>query len=172
MKYNISVNNDDYNDEVIFDLLRFLNEKLYSKRNIESFCSDLDYPMTSSIDLLFDKNQSISFCNLEYDISLKRIENNKLLVIVSSSDEIRSFYGFTLLDNAKKFTISVNKQEKIIELSDGHTTSFSYSSILDSSLIELPNEIKIEKLQEVPLSQLIERGCNNKKLIKKMFNLE
>lgn len=70
------------------------------------------------------------------------------------------------MNNANKFTISVNKQEKIIELSDGDKTSFSYSSILDSSLIELPNEIRIEKLPEVSFSQLIERGCNNKKLIK------
>ena len=166
MKYNISVNNADYKDEVIFDLLRFLNEKIDSKKNIESSYSDLDYPMTSSINSLFDENQGISFCNFDSDISLRKIENNKLLIIISSLDEIRSFYGFTLLDNANKFTISVNKQEKKIELSDGDKTSFTYSTILDSSLIELPNEIRIEKLPEVSFSQLIERGCNNKQLIK------
>ena len=166
MKYNISINNNDYNDEVIFDLLRFLNKEIDSNRSIKSYYSDLDYPMTSSINLLFDENQVISFCNFDSDISLRKIENNKLLIIIYSLDEHRTFYGFTLLNNANKFTISVNKQEKKIELSDGDKTSFTYSTILDSSLIELPNEIRIEKLPEVSFSQLIERGCNNKKLIK------
>ena len=72
MKYNISVNNNDYKDEVIFDLLRFLNKEIDSNRSIKSYYSDLDYPMTSSIDLLFDENQGISFCNFDSEISLKK----------------------------------------------------------------------------------------------------
>jgi len=57
---------------VIFDLLRFLNREIDSNRNIESYYSDLDYPMTSSINSLFDENQGISFCNSDSEISLRK----------------------------------------------------------------------------------------------------
>lgn len=166
MKYEMSNKWWEYTDNVIYDLLNFLNLKMDSDKDAEIWYSDLDYPDTTKLGSLFDEDQSLFFCNCDVNISLVRLDNNKLLIIGSSSYEHRTYFVFALHNNADKFNIIINKCKKSVELNNDKGEIFSYQSIYDNSLKRLPNKFRIINLKSVSLEQLFERGQSSKEKVK------
>ena len=93
---------------------------------MESYYSDLDYPITSSIDLLFDENQGISFCNFDF---CKRIyDNNKYIGEFNTDDVVLrglNTYGYNV-DDYDSFLISLEDTFSTLEHANHYRDEWDY----------------------------------------------
>lgn len=166
MKYKMSHSLRDYSDNVVYDLLNFLNLKMDSVKDVETWYSDLNYPNETKLYSLFDENQYLFFGSGYDNISLMRLDNNKLLIIGYFSDEYRTYFGFALHNNADKFDVIIDKDKKTIKLNNDKEETISYPSISDFYLKRLPDEFRIINLKPISLEQLFEKGQSSKEKIK------
>ncbi len=153
---NISNNWWDYIDVVTYTLLSFLNNKLDSLEEVDSTYVDFSY--VTRINSLFDEDQRIMFYNGTFNYFM-RLENNKLLIISYEYDDDnrRYHYLFKLLAGADKFNINIDKDKRLIELTN-KKQKFSYSEVSQENLVSAPEKLNLKKLRPVSFEQLLERG--------------
>ena len=149
---------EDYKDEVIYDLLFFVKEKINSDEDIATWYTDIDNDEDSKLDSLFDKDQSIFFYNKYGNLSIRKLENNKLLTITSTKDIYRTYYVMDLYSDADKFKINVDIDNGSVDLMNNKKQVYSYLLTSKESLENLPDNLKISDLKPVSLEQLFERG--------------
>lgn len=165
MKYTIG-DIEEYKDEVVYDLLFFLQKNINSKEDVNTWYTDIDNQKLTSLNELFDKEQSLYFNNHFGSLSIRKLENNKLLTIVSTTDKFRTYYVFDLYDNADKFNIKVNKIDGQIEINNGNKKEFTYALTSNNSLKKLQDKYEIKDLSTASLDQIFERSKKEESITK------
>ena len=155
-------------DEVIFDLLNFLNQFKESNKYEETWYSTLEYGENTDLYSLFDKEQKVSF-GMDHDyFCFLALDNNKLLLISFLSDEYRTYFGFRLHANADNFEVEVKEDNngiKTIIFTDGINREFLYENVayLSDNLPVGKNKFT-DLVKPISFEQLVERG--NKEPVK------
>jgi hypothetical protein len=149
-------------DEVIFDLLNFLNQFMDSNKYEETWYSILEYGDETYLSSLFDKDQKVCF-GMDHDyLNFMVLDNNKLLLISCLPDEYRTYFGYKLNANADNFEVEVKEDNngiKTIIITDGTNREFLYENVayLSNNLPVGKNKL-VDLVRPISFEQLLERG--------------
>ena len=165
-KKEISKYGREYLDNVVFDLIYFLNEKMDSEEDKETWYSELNYPGLTFLGKLYDEDQVIWFSGARCDAQINLLDNNKLLLINSEGPDydfnLGTYFGFALLSNASNYVLKTTKNEKneiTFELDDRNGNVFKYSECCSYYPKKFPKKTPItELLRPISFEQIYERG--------------
>ena len=111
----MGLDRQDFNDKVVFDLLNFLDLKIDSTKELETWFSSLPYGRRTELDKLFDSDSCLLFSYVAENVCLVNVEEKKLLKIAYT---LPIYYGldqtsftFALFDNVKDFIIQFQKEK-------------------------------------------------------------
>ena len=174
----LSRNVTEYLYEVVFDVLYFLNEKMDSNKEEETWYSDLEYPRRTSLGSLYDDDQYLWFYGLGQDVHIHLLDNNKLLLIYeeNNDDGLRTFFDFSLISNASDYVLRTIKEKSgklTFELNDKKGNMLRFPESDSYYPKEFPEEERVIGLiRPISFKQLYKRGHINKEKEKVKQNVK
>ena len=79
IKKELNANVTEYLDEVVFDLLNFLNIKMDSEKEFETWYSDIEYPHVTFMGNLYDEDQSIWLYGRDFGTEIFLLDSSLML---------------------------------------------------------------------------------------------
>ena len=151
----------EYKDEVVFDLLNFLDQYGNSEDKKDTWYSEIPHGSSTHLYDLFDKDQVISFSGVIFSIT----DRNKLLMITSYADEFRTFFGFNLEKNANTFKFKyLTKKDgtKILRLTNDNGINIDLLALNEKNKKMKKGVYLKDLVKPVSFEQLYERGIKPK----------
>lgn len=166
MKINMDKNLNNYTDEVVYDLINFLNQKMDSDKPFESWYSALEprygcsWMPTTKIGDLYENGQRIWYVGDGIDIDLVVLDNNKVLVIdTDNSDDYRIYFSFRLYSDADQYTIRAYEEDGKTNIEIEGKGEVSIHKDVETNLEISPDKKRIVDLvRPISFDQIIVKG--------------